>query len=93
MRLLDVALKDLRQLIVDWKTALFLLIMPIGFTLLFAFVFGSGDGAEDPRLPVGFIDQDGESVLSTHLLTLLDASDAIRPARERSRCSRRDREA
>lgn len=79
MRLLDVALKDLRQLIADWKTAMFLLIMPIGFTLLFAFVFGAGDGAEDPRLPVGFIDQDGKRVLSTHLLALLDASEAIRP--------------
>ena len=79
MRILDVALKDLRQLLGDWRTALFLLIMPIGFTLLFAFVFGSGAGAEDSRLPVGFIDQDGESVLSTHLLALLDASEAIRP--------------
>jgi ABC-2 type transport system permease protein len=79
MRLLDIALKDLRQLIVDWKTALFLLLMPIGFTLLFAFVFGAGEGTEDPRLPVGFIDQDSESVLSTHLLALLDASEAIRP--------------
>ena len=79
MRLLDVALKDLRQLIVDWKTALFLLIMPIGFTLLFAFVFGAGNGAGDPRLPVGFVDQDGGSVLAVQLLALLDASDAIRP--------------
>ncbi len=78
MRLLDIALKDLRQLIVDWKTALFLLVMPIGFTLLFAFVFG-GAGAEDPRLPVGFIDQDGESILAVQLLALLEASDAIHP--------------
>ena len=79
MRLLNIALKDLRQLIADWRTALFLLLMPIGFTLLFAFVFGSGNGAEDTRLPVGFIDQDSKGALSTHLLVLLDTSEAIRP--------------
>jgi ABC-2 type transport system permease protein len=79
MRLLDIARKDLRQLIGDWQTALFLLIMPIGFTVLFSFVFGGGSGAEDPRLPVGFIDQDGGNVLSAHLLGLLEDSEAIRP--------------
>ena len=79
MRSVDIALKDLRQLITDWRTALFLLLMPIGFTLLFAFVFGGGNGAEDPRQPVGVIDQDSENALSTHLLALLDASEVIRP--------------
>jgi ABC-2 type transport system permease protein len=79
MRLLDIALKDLRQLIADWRTALFLLLMPIGFTLLFAFVFGGGSGADDPRLPVGLIDQDNGSALSTHLFTLLDTSASIQP--------------
>jgi len=79
MRILDVALKDLRQLIFDWRTALFFVAMPIAFTLLFAFAFSGGGEAEVPRLPVAFIDQDGESVLSTHLLALLDASDTIRP--------------
>ena len=78
MRTLDITLKDLRQLIFDWRTALFLLLMPIGFTLLFAFVFGGADG-EDPRLPVGYMDQDGGSALSARLLTLLEASDSIRP--------------
>jgi len=79
MRILDIALKDLRQLVFDWRTALFLLLMPIGFTLLFSLVFGGVGGEEDPRLPVGFLDRDGDSVLSTHLLALLDASESIRP--------------
>ena len=35
MRILDIALKDLRQLMGDRQTALFLLIMPIGFTRVF----------------------------------------------------------
>jgi ABC-2 type transport system permease protein len=53
--------------------------MPIVFTLLIGFVFSGMDGDEDLRLPVGFLDQDDGSVLSTHLLNLLSGSDAIRP--------------
>ena len=43
MRILDLTLKDLKQLTRDWKSALFLVIMPVAFTLLFGFVF-SGAG-------------------------------------------------
>jgi len=79
MRIIDLAINDLKQLVRDWKTALFLIVMPIGFTLFFGVIFGGVGGEQDPRLPVGFIDQDGGGVLSPHLLDLLDASDAIRP--------------
>ena len=79
MRIIYLTGKDLKQLIRDWKTAMFMVAMPIGFTLFFGLIFGGMSGEEDPRLPVGFIDRDGGSVLSTHLLDLLDASDAIRP--------------
>ena len=79
MRVVDIALKDLRQLILDWRTALFLLLMPIGFTLLFAFVLGGASGTEDPRLPVGFVDRDNRGPLSAHLLDLLNHSETIRP--------------
>ncbi len=79
MRIIDLAVKDIKQLVRSWMTLLFMVIMPIGFTLFFNVIFGGGGGAEDPRLPVAFIDRDGGSVLSTHLFDLLDASDAIRP--------------
>ncbi len=79
MRIIDLAAKDIKQLVRSWMTALFLVIMPIGFTLFFNVIFGGTGGTEDPRLPVAFIDQDGESILSTHLFDLLDASDAVRP--------------
>lgn len=79
MRILDLALKDLSQLIRDWKASVFLLIMPIGFTLLFGFVFGSSSGDGDARLPVGFLDLDGGALLSSHLLDMLNDSEAIRP--------------
>ncbi len=79
MRAIDLAIKDLRQLLRNWMTALFLVIMPVVFTLMFGFAFGGfGGGEEDPRLPVGFVDQDG-SRLSAGLLELLQAADAIRP--------------
>lgn len=79
MRIIDLTINDLKQIVRDWKTALFLVVMPIGFTLFFGVIFGGTGGEQDLRLPVGFIDQDGGSVLSTHLLDLLDASETIRP--------------
>lgn len=78
MRAVDLMIKDLQQLVRNWMTPLFLVVMPIGFTLFFGMIF-SGGGQEDPRLPVAFVDQDGGSILSIHLLGLLDASDAVRP--------------
>jgi ABC-2 type transport system permease protein len=78
MRILDLALKDLRQLIRDWKSAVFLLAMPIGFTILLGFVFSGGGNQEGARLPVGYVDLD-HGVVSTDLLEMLNASNAIRP--------------
>jgi ABC-2 type transport system permease protein len=79
VRMIDLLLKDMKQLVRDWKAAAFLVVMPIVFTLFFGFIFAGTTAEEDPRLQVGFLDQDGGSVLSTHLLGLLNASDAIRP--------------
>ncbi|MBC8508139.1 MAG: ABC transporter permease [Anaerolineales bacterium] len=81
MRILNLALNDLLQIIRDWKSFLFLLIMPVIFTLVFGFAFGgfdTGDEEVDPRLPVGFVDQDQEQI-SPVLFALLKKSDAIRP--------------
>ncbi len=78
MRILDIAIKDLRQVVRERQSAFFLLIMPILFTLLFGFAFGGFGGAEtDPRLPVGFLDQDGGAA-AAHLTTLLSGSDVVR---------------
>jgi len=77
--MIDLALKDLSQMLRDWKSAAFLVAMPIAFTLLFAFIFGGSSGGEDARLPVGYLDQDGGGVLGSHLLALLEDSAAIRP--------------
>lgn len=79
MRIVDLMVKDLKQLVRNWLTPVFLVVMPIGFTLFFGMIFGGMSGEQDPRLPVAFVDQDGGSVLSIHLLDLLDDSGAIRP--------------
>src|SRR3972149_5968659 len=77
-RIFDITLKDLTQLLRERETFLFLLIMPIAFTLLFGFAFGGfGGGETDPRLPVGFLDLD-DSQLSPALHDLLADSGVIR---------------
>ena len=81
MRVIDLAIKDLKQVIRDWKSALFLVVMPILFTLFFGVVLGpifSGDQG-DPRLPVGVINRDQEGAASASLFALLERSDVLRP--------------
>jgi len=78
-RIFDITAKDLTQLLRERNTFLFLLIMPVAFTLMFGFAFGGFGGGEvgDSRLPVGFRDEDGHP-LSDRLRELLAASDVIR---------------
>jgi ABC-2 type transport system permease protein len=77
-RILDIALKDLLQLSRDFKTFMFLLLMPIIFTFLFGYAFGGfGGGDSDSRLPVGYISQD-DHWITDELHSLLDASEVIR---------------
>jgi ABC-2 type transport system permease protein len=85
MRILDIAQNDLRQLMRDRNTFLFLLIMPVIFTVMFGYAFGafSGGGA-DARLPVGYLDQD-QSRISGQLHDLLAASRVIRLDQDQAR--------
>lgn len=77
MRVVDLALKDLTQILRDWKSALFLAAMPIVFTIFFGLMFGPGAG-NDPRLPLGFVNRDPGSVVCDDLQSLLETSDAVR---------------
>lgn len=77
-RILDIAFKDILQLTRDFKTFMFLLLMPILFTFLFGFAFGGfSKGESDSRLPVGYLDQDN-TWLSHSLHDQLADSDVIR---------------
>src|SRR3990172_1775342 len=75
IRILDIAAKDLQQMLRDRKAFLFFLIMPVLFTLMFSLAFGGSSG--DPRLPVGFRDED-HSQVSRQLHDLLAKSQVVR---------------
>jgi ABC-2 type transport system permease protein len=88
IRIFDIALKDLLQMVRDGKVFMFLLIMPVAFTFLFGYAFGGfSESQTDSRLPVGYLDQD-QSWLSEQLYDLLAGSEVIRldwdPARAES---------
>ncbi len=70
-----ITLKDIQETLRDRMTFMFLLAMPVIFTLLFGFAFGGGKPA-DSRPLVGFLDRDG-SRLSAAVKDLLLASGVI----------------
>ena len=77
-RIIDIAFKDILQLTRDFKTFMFLILMPILFTFMFGFAFGGFSNNEsDSRLPVGYLDQD-DSWISEILYDQLANSDVIR---------------
>jgi len=75
--IIDIALKDISQLLRDRKLVAMMVLMPIAFTVFFGFVFSGTGGQADPRLPVGVLDRD-EGALGQALLQLLETSDAVR---------------
>ncbi len=76
MRVIDLALKDLLQVLRDRKSIVFLVLVPIAFTLFFGFVLSGA--ISDPRLPVGWINADGEGELSSKLIQMLEQSTVVR---------------
>ncbi len=87
IRILDITFKDLLQLTRDFKTFMFLLLMPILFTFLFGYAFGGfGGGESDSRLPVGYLSQD-DNWVTDKLRDLLAKSEVIRLDEKPSRSS------
>lgn len=79
MRILDLASKDISQIVRDRQSLLFLLLMPLVFTFFMGFAYRSGGAAgQDARLPVGWLNQDPGGLLSTRLESLLAGSGAVR---------------
>jgi ABC-2 type transport system permease protein len=81
MRILDLAIKDWMQLFRDWKTGLFLIVMPVLFTVFFGLIMGPALNPapkEDARLPVGLVNQDPDGLLTPSIERLLQDSSAIR---------------
>jgi len=76
-RIFDITLKDLTQILRDRKTFMFLLLMPILFTVFFSLAFGGLQSPADNRLPVGYLDLDNGSI-SQAFKSLLANSTVIR---------------
>lgn len=79
MRTIDLALKDLSQILRDKRALLFLVAMPIVFTLFMGFAYRSGgdNTPEDSRIQLGWVNQDPGGLLSQQLQGLLEDSDSI----------------
>ncbi len=91
IRIYDIATKDLTQILRDRKTFMFLLLMPILFTIFFGLAFsGSGKGPEDSRLPVGYLDLD-HGTYSQPLKEMLSGSTVIRLDEDATRSGDRPR--
>jgi ABC-2 type transport system permease protein len=83
MKILDLALKDLRQMLYDKNSALFLVAMPIVFTLFMGFAYRSGDNGEveNHRIPLAWVEDGSSGEMSNLLYTHLETSDTIEIAR------------
>ena len=81
MKILDLTLKDLSQMFRDKRSLLFVVAMPIVFTLFMGLAYrGStqSDENEDTRIPLALVDPEPESRLNKMLFDRLDSSDSIR---------------
>ncbi|HRJ57871.1 MAG TPA: ABC transporter permease [Anaerolineales bacterium] len=81
MRIIDLALKDLSQVFRDKRSLLFLVAMPIAFTFFMGFAYKSGsdnDASKDTRIPLGWVNNDGNGYVSTQLFEMLSNSDSVR---------------
>ncbi|MBI3161333.1 MAG: ABC transporter permease [Chloroflexi bacterium] len=78
IRIFDITLKDLAQFLRETKTYMFLLIMPIIFTLLFGYASGAfSKETSDSRLPVGYLNED-DRWMDQSLHDLLADSETMR---------------
>ncbi|MEO8355415.1 MAG: ABC transporter permease [Chloroflexota bacterium] len=79
MRILDLALKDLSQMLRDKRSLLFLVAMPIVFTFFMGFAYrGASDENVDNRIPLAVVDPEPVAILNKMLVGRLDLSEEIR---------------
>ena len=81
MRIIHLAFKDLSQIFRDKKSLLFLVAMPILFTLFMGFAYKSGDkkdSSTDNRVLLGWVNQDPQGLLSRQLFQLLTNSGSVK---------------
>jgi len=81
MRILDLTFKDLLQIFRDKRSLLFLVAMPVAFTLFMGFAYRSGENGEpqDPRMSLAWVEDAPGSALSQMLYARLEESDTLKP--------------
>lgn len=75
MRILYLALKDLSQILRDKMSILFLVLMPVVFTVIMSIAFQPSSAEE--VLKLGWANADPNGALSAHLRTLLEAAGGV----------------
>lgn len=78
MRIIYLALKDLAQILRDKKSLLFLVAMPIIFTVFMGFAYGQGTQPQDPRLALAVLNLDGDGGVARELIADLQRSTVVR---------------
>ena len=84
MKILDLAFKDLYQILRDLRSLLFLVAMPIVFTLFMGFAYNAGESGNesvDARLGLAYVDPEPDSRLNQMLFARLEASDTLKVVR------------
>ena len=83
MKILELAYKDVTQVLRDKKSLIFLVAMPLVFTLFMGFSYRSGEdsAAVDPRLAVAWVEESPANTLSMMLYERLVDSDSLKPER------------
>jgi ABC-2 type transport system permease protein len=80
MRIINIMLKDLKQIVQEKRSLMILVAMPIAFTLFMGFAYGKSDaGANaDPRLVLAWVNQDTEGTFGQNLQAMLSNSATVR---------------
>lgn len=81
MRIIDIAMKDLAQIFRDKRTLLFLIAMPVVFTLFMGFAYrGGGNEADNENQPIllGWASNDPNGLISKELYHLLSQSSSVK---------------
>jgi ABC-2 type transport system permease protein len=80
MRIFDLALKDLSQIFRDKKSLLFLVAMPIIFTVFMGFAYRNvgSEVQTDDRIPLALVNPEPDALLNKALFARLETSDSVR---------------
>ena len=81
MRIFDLAIKDLSQILRDKRSLFFIIAMPIVFTLFMGFAYRGNtqtDENVDTRIALALVDPQPDSRLNKMLFTRLNSSDSIK---------------